>query len=332
MSTDLQVSTADRQQIVPVSQAQQTIRALIGQNRKAFEAALSGVMPLERFARVVLTVCERNPELYKCDRGSLLLSCFRVAQLGLSPDPALGQAWLIPRKGKAEFQLGYKGALQLAYRSPRVLAVRYGVVRHGERFEFVDGKNFKLHHEPSAEGWPERMEDLVAAWTCVDLVGGGKIPRVMYKAEILRHKARGEGSQPAWTKDPAPMSVKTVIGDACRRAPVDSEIGRAFALDEAGDHGRGQLPSGDEPEVIDVEVVASGPASKAFEEAFGEPQGDSEPKALSKAAFARIEAAAARAGLTLPQVAELWKGDIFGATENDETAILRAIERKGGKR
>jgi recombination protein RecT len=327
------VSTADRQQIVPVSESQQIIRRLIGQNAKAFEAALSGVMPLERFARVVLTVCEKNPELYKCDRGSLLLSCFRVAQLGLSPDPVLGQAWLIPRKGKAEFQLGWKGALQLAYRSPLVAAVRYGVVRQGEDFAWQDGRQWRLKHSPGPEGWPETWDQLQAAWCIIDLLSGGALPRVMYKAEIMRHKARGEGSQPAWTKDLAAMAAKTVIGDACRRAPVDSEIGRAFALDQDGDHGRGQSPGGDEPEIIDVEattVDSPKTATEAFAQAFGnERKPKAEPVALD---LAKIERLAVAKGFAISDVEKAYGRDLLEATANDESEVLKVIEKMGAKR
>ena len=59
------------------------------------------------------------------------------------PGPSLGQAWMIPRKGQAEFQLGYKGVLNLAYRSPLIAAVRYGVVRKGDEFQWVDGRDWR---------------------------------------------------------------------------------------------------------------------------------------------------------------------------------------------
>ena len=210
------ISAADRQEILPKEKAQVLLATTLKRNERGFQNALASTMPFERFARIVLTVCERTPKLYECDRSTLLLSCFRVAQLGLSPDPALGQAWLIPRKGKAEFQLGYKGILQLAYRSPLVSAVRYNVVRTDDEFEFVDGKSYRLRHAPGGMGWPENQAETVAAWCVIDLRSGGSIPRVMYLPEIMRHKQRGEGSQRAWSTDFAAMAVKSVIGDACR--------------------------------------------------------------------------------------------------------------------
>lgn len=340
MSEAIAVSTADRQEIVPISQQQNRLRELLKQNAKGFRAALGQTMALERFARTVVTLAESNTDLYKCDPVSLLLSCFRIAQLGLSPEPALGQAWLIPRKGKAEFQLGYKGALQLVYRSPLVSAVRYGVVREGERFEFIDGKNFRLVHVPGIEGWPENQGKTVAAWCIIDLRSGGAIPRVMYLPEILRHKGRGQGSQPAWGTDFAAMAAKTVIGDACRRAPLDSEIGRALAMDAAGDAGRGQPVDASDPDVIDVTVEDVGTSkTAAFVEAFGagdvidgtEAFGPGEPSdpPISSEALSRISKAGEAAGVD-PSVA--WGRDILEATVNDETAILKAIQARGKRR
>ena len=83
------------------------IRALLAQNQKGLAVSLGRAMGYERFCRVVTTRVQTTPALLKCDPGSILVSAFRIAQLQLSPDPALGQAWIIPRKGRAEFQLGY---------------------------------------------------------------------------------------------------------------------------------------------------------------------------------------------------------------------------------
>lgn len=330
--SEVQVSTADRQEIVPFAQAKVKIAELLQRNERGFTNALGGSQSFARFARIVLTVCERNPDLYKCDRSSLLLSCFRVAQLGLSPDPSLGQAWLIPRKDKAEFQLGYKGVLQLAYRSPLVSAIRYGVVREGDRFEFVDGKNYRLLHVPTGQGWPTKPAETIAAWCIVELRSGGSIPRVMFTPEIERHRSRGQGSQPAWSTDYAAMCAKTVIGDACRRAPVNTEAAQALGLDEAGDLEKGQ-PATDEPEVIDVAEVIPSDKTAAFIAAYGKPV-PTEEQGMSREAFARVEAAAQAAGMTLADLSAAWGGkDLLLATPNDETELLRLVAQgKRGKR
>jgi recombination protein RecT len=245
-------------QIAPLDRALMGVRSLLGKNIKNVQAVLGGYMPPERFCGAVLTLCRHNPDLLKVESGSLMLAVLRVAQLQLSPDPALGQAWIIPRKGRAEFQLGWKGCLALAYRSPLVAAVRYGVVGQNDRFTWRDGRSWVLEHEPSEDGWPEVLDDVRAAWAIIELRTGAAIPRVMYLPEILHHKRHGQGAQPAWVTDGAAMALKTVIADACRRGPFEGEIGRAFALDFQGELGKGQPEDGETPLDVPFSVEGNG--------------------------------------------------------------------------
>ena len=58
-----------------------------------------------------------NPKLLKYDRTSLLNSIYTAFQLGLEPDGALGQAYLIPFNGKVQLIPGYKGLIILALKT-----------------------------------------------------------------------------------------------------------------------------------------------------------------------------------------------------------------------
>lgn len=253
-------------QLVGIDEAVLPVRRMLAKNMTGISAALGSYMAPERFLAAVVAYCRVNPDLAdprKAEPSSLLLAVMRVAHLQLYPDPILGQAYIIPRKGKAEVQLGYKGVVALSYRSPLVSAVRYGVVGPDDHFVFRDGRSWVLEHEPCEDGWPENMDQVRAAWAIIELRSGGAIPRVMYRAEILRHKERGQGSQPAWQTDPSPMSVKTVLADACRRGPFEGEIGRAFALDHLGEIGKGQPPTtDDERAIIELQPEEGGPGSK----------------------------------------------------------------------
>ncbi len=253
-------------QLVSIDEAVLPVRRMLAKNMTGISAALGSYMAPERFLAAVVAYCRVNPDLAdprKADPSSLLLAVMRVAHLQLYPDPILGQAYIIPRKGRAELQLGYKGTLALAYRSPLVSAVRYGVVGPDDHFVFRDGRSWVLEHEPCEDGWPDNMDQVRAAWTIIELRSGGSLPRVMYRAEILRHKERGQGSQPAWQTDPSPMSVKTVLADACRRGPFEGEIGRAFAMDHLGEIGKGQPPTtAEERAIIDLQPEEGGAGAK----------------------------------------------------------------------
>ena len=98
---------------------QQYIRQMQGEIKKA----LPSVMTPERFSRIVLSALSANRKLAETTPQSFLGAMMTAAQLGVEPNTPLGQAYLIPYwNGKAkvlecQFQLGYKGLIDLAYRS-----------------------------------------------------------------------------------------------------------------------------------------------------------------------------------------------------------------------
>jgi recombination protein RecT len=65
----------------------------------------------------VMILVANSDDLQKCTPKSILISAMRAASLKLSIDPSSGQAWIIPYKGQATFQLGYRGVYELAQRT-----------------------------------------------------------------------------------------------------------------------------------------------------------------------------------------------------------------------
>ena len=93
----------------------------IKQMEKEVKKALPSVMTPERFTRIVLSALSTNPKLAETTPQSFLGAMMTAAQLGVEPNTPLGQAYLIPYRNKGvmecQFQLGYKGLIDLAYRS-----------------------------------------------------------------------------------------------------------------------------------------------------------------------------------------------------------------------
>ena len=75
----------------------------------------------ERFIAAISSAVAINPALQECDANSIITAALLGETLNLSPSPQLGQYYLVPydtKNGKiAQFQLGYKGYIQLAIRS-----------------------------------------------------------------------------------------------------------------------------------------------------------------------------------------------------------------------
>jgi recombination protein RecT len=89
----------------------------------------------ERLARIAVTEIRRTPKLLTCTRESLLGAIMQAAQLGLEPG-VLGECWLIPYKTEATFVIGYRGLVQLAWRSGQIESVHAHAVFDGDAFAF----------------------------------------------------------------------------------------------------------------------------------------------------------------------------------------------------
>ena len=76
-----------------------------------------------KFVTAITSAVSANPQLQDCDAGTILSAGLLGEGLNLSPSPQLGQYYLVPyndsnnKRKVAQFQLGYKGYIQLAIRS-----------------------------------------------------------------------------------------------------------------------------------------------------------------------------------------------------------------------
>lgn len=96
--------------------------------------ALPSVITPERFTRMVLTALSSTPKLQTCTPQSFLGAMMQAAQLGVEPNTPLGQAYLIPYGNVCQFQLGYKGLMDLAYRSGEVSSIQAHEVHENDTF------------------------------------------------------------------------------------------------------------------------------------------------------------------------------------------------------
>lgn len=108
----------------------------------------------ERFITAITSAVSANAELQKCDAGTILSGTLLGESLNLSPSPQLGHYYLVPFKDKkrdngvkvAQFQIGYKGYLQLAIRSGYYKKINVLPIKVGE-LEYFDPleERIKVH-------------------------------------------------------------------------------------------------------------------------------------------------------------------------------------------
>lgn len=217
-----------------------TIQNYIKQMSGEIAKALPSVITPERFTRIVLSALSTNPKLQTCTPSSFLAAMMTAAQLGVEPNTPLGQAYLIPynngRNGTAEcqFQLGYKGLLDLAYRSGEVTLVQAHEVCENDDFSYSFGLSPDLHHIP-AQGERGRVTHYYAVWKGKN---GGFGFEVMSHAEIEAHANRYSKSRNSgpWKTNFDEMAKKTVLKKALKYAPMKSDFVRAVVSDETVKH------------------------------------------------------------------------------------------------
>ena len=106
----------------------------------------------QRFITAIISAVNNNEALKECTNQSIFSAALLGESLGLNPSPQLGQYYMVPfndkNKGKiAQFQLGYKGYLQLAIRSGYYKDIDVIEVREGEylgRNSFTGKHQFKF--------------------------------------------------------------------------------------------------------------------------------------------------------------------------------------------
>lgn len=222
-----------------------TIEALLQKHGPEIALVLPEHVTCERLMRIALSEVRRNPRLGQCNAASLLGAIFTCAQLGLEPGGTLGHAYLIPYRDECQFQIGYKGMIELARRSGKIQTISARCVYQNDSFDYSFGLNEDLVHRP-ANG--ERGE-LTHAYAVAKLKDGGVQFEVMDRLELEDVRDGSQGYQTAikynktdtpWISSFDEMCRKTVIRRLFKYLPVSVEIAKAASLDEAADRGQRQ--------------------------------------------------------------------------------------------
>lgn len=212
------------------------MQAYIKAMEPAIKKALPSVITPERFTRMVLSALSSTPKLADCSPRSFLAAMMTAAQLGVEPNTALGQAYLLPYRNhgqmECQFQLGYKGLIDLAYRSGEVSVIQAHTVYENDVFEYELGMDPKLRHVPAKADRGEA----VAYYAMFKTKDGGYGFEVMSVDDVQRHaqrysKSYGSGSSP-WRSNFDEMAKKTVLKRALKYAPLKSDFVRGVAQDE----------------------------------------------------------------------------------------------------
>lgn len=160
------------------------------------------------FQTSLLQVVNGNENLQKCSSNSIVNAAAMAAVLDLPINNNFGEAYIVPYGRKAQFQIGYKGFIQLAIRSGEYKTINTAKIFDGQfNGNPLDGYNFDFSVPP--QGNP------IGYAAKIILNNGFEKLFYMSRKECEDHgkkfsKTYGQNFS-IWTKDFDGMALKTVL-------------------------------------------------------------------------------------------------------------------------
>ena len=211
---------------------EQTLNALLKRMGPEIQRALPKHMDADRIARIALTAVRTTPKLLECDQMSFMAAVMQSAQLGVEPNTGLGQAYLIPYGKQVQFQLSYKGLIDLATRSGQYKAIYAHEVYANDEFSYSYGLNKDLVHVPSQEPNGEP----IGYYAVYHLKNGGYDFVYWTKERVDQHaqkfsQAVQKGWTSPWKTNYDAMAKKTVLKEVLKYAPKSIELQKTVEAD-----------------------------------------------------------------------------------------------------
>ncbi len=176
----------------------------VAQSNIDFDKEKSFAMQILNNSDYLFSAAQQNPE-------SLINAVYNVALTGLTLNPVLKFAYLLPRKKKVILEPSYMGLIKILTDAGVVKSIRAYVVRKADLFSYELGTQPFIKHVPSAESGGE----IIGAYAIAELAEGGTQFEVMTRQEIDIIMNRSEsvkaGTSSPWKSDYSEMARKTVI-------------------------------------------------------------------------------------------------------------------------
>lgn len=165
------------------------------------------------FVASIIELYSGDNYLQNCEPKAVVMEALKAAVLKLPINKSLGFAWIVPYKSNnvmlPQFQIGYKGLIQLALRTGEYKTINADVVYKGEMKRLN-----KLTGEFDMSGVKE-SDEVIGFFAYIELRNGFSKTLYMSKEKVTAHARKYSKSfnQPngPWTKEFDAMAIKTVL-------------------------------------------------------------------------------------------------------------------------
>jgi len=215
---------------------------------ESLQSVCTKYVTADRVIKIGLLAASRQPKLWQCTASSFLQSVIRAAELGLEFGGSTGHGFLVPyRNGylsrqagrdvyEAQFIPGYRGFIELAYRSGKIAFIDAQLVYEGDEFEYgyeygVSRSPF-IHHKPLMTG----KRGLLKCAYSVIMLKDSPLPKIDYMTaadlETIRDCSKSRDDGP-WKTFPGEMQKKSIIRRSIKWIPTTAELTLAEEADNA---------------------------------------------------------------------------------------------------
>lgn len=198
--------------------------------KKRFEGVLKEKAP--QYMSSIVNLVNSDTNLQKCDGMSVIASCMVAATMDLPVDKNLGYAWVVPYGSRAQFQMGYKGYIQLALRTGQYKAINVVEIREGELVSWNP-----LTEEIEVD-FSKRESDAVIGYAgYFNLINGFEKTVFWTKEEVNNHANKFSktinSKNSVWKSNFDAMAKKTVLRNLLSKWGILSiEMQKAYTADE----------------------------------------------------------------------------------------------------
>ena len=248
----------------------------------------------KRFISSIVSAVGNNPTLQECQNSSIVSAALLGESLNLSPSPQLGQYYMVPFKDNktgtkvAQFQLGYKGYIQLAIRSGQYKKLNVLAIKKGELIRF-DPLNEDIEVNLIADENEREKAETIGYYAMFEYVNGFRKAMYWSKEKMKAHAVKYSQGYASdlkkgtkwtfWSKDFDGMAYKTMLRQIISKWGIMS-IDLQTALDsdmtvinEDGTHTYVETTPVEQSEDETYEEVVEQTAEQTVEETESVPEG-----------------------------------------------------------
>ncbi|MCK8098682.1 recombinase RecT [Bacillus sp. 2CMS4F] len=220
-----------------------------------------------QFTASILSLYNSENTLQKAEPMSVISSAMVAATLDLPVDKNLGYAWIVPYKGRAQFQLGYKGYIQLALRTGQYKSINCIPVHEGELQKWNP-----LTEEIEIDFEKRESESVIGYAAYFELLNGFRKTVYWTKAQVEKHKKKFSKSDFGWGKDWDAMALKTVLKSMLSKWGILSVEMQKAVIEDNEERERIDITDEmTEPEIIDAEPSEEKPSAQDADPFDGKP-------------------------------------------------------------